>query len=579
MPEPGGAKFGSVDPAGSEREQRLVRLLEVGRSLVSELELDVILQRVLAAARELTGAQYAALGVLDESRQELERFITSGIDDESHRAIGDLPRGRGVLGVLISDPRPLRLGDVGRHAHSFGFPAGHPSMSSFLGVPILVRGEVYGNLYLTEKQGGVFEAEDEETAVVLAKWAAVAIDNARAYATAESRRAELERAVSSLEATTAIAQTLAGETDLDHVLELIVKRGRALTDARSMVVMVPRGPGLIVAAVAGDVDHTRLGELVPIDGSICGEVFRSGRPDRVADVGRLRSAFETEAQTGLFVPLRFRGRVLGVLAAFDRLGTGAAYSARDEQDMVGFAASAAAALATAQDVAERTQRRTVAAAEGERARWARELHDDTLQELAALKLLLASIHGSDTALERQDILREASGRIDYAVRSLRGLITDLRPPALDDVGLEPALEALSLRVREASGLQVTVETDLALEGGRETSRLTRELEETTYRLVQECLNNVVKHAHASRVTVTIRESAETLEIEVRDDGQGFDATQPTQGFGLVGMTERVTLVGGIINIDTVLDSGTGVSVSLPVQRADAHHAGLVERGR
>jgi GAF domain-containing protein len=234
--------------------------------------------------------------------------------------------------------------------------------------------------------------------IVLAEWAAVAIDNARAYASAESRRAELERAVSSLEATTAIAQTLAGETDLDNVLELVVKRARALTDARAMVVLLPRGDDLAVMALAGDLDHELLGERIPIEGSVSGEVFRSGRPERLADASsRLRVAFEkqTGATTGLVVALRFRGRSLGVLAAFDRLGAEQEFSPRDEHVLTGFAASAAAAIATAQDVAEQTGRRSIAAAESERARWARELHDDTLQELAALKLLLAAVRRSD----------------------------------------------------------------------------------------------------------------------------------------------------------------------------------------
>src|SRR3954447_12667013 len=220
--------LGLVGPPEPDREQRLGRLLHGGRSLVTQLELDVVLERVLEAALDLTGARYAAIGVLDEQHKTLERFLTIGVDDETQRAIGDLPRGRGVLGVLITDPQPLRLEDVGMHPRSFGFPPGHPPMSSFLGVPILIRGKAFGNLYLTEKGGGAFSAHDEEAAVVLAEWASVAIDNARAYATADSRRRELERAVSSLEATTAIAQTLAGETDLANVLELVVKRGRAL---------------------------------------------------------------------------------------------------------------------------------------------------------------------------------------------------------------------------------------------------------------------------------------------------------------------------------------------------------------
>jgi GAF domain-containing protein len=189
-------------PATALDADRLSRLLEVGSSLVAQLDVEAVLQRLLETARQLTGARYVALGVLDAERKELERFLTAGIDDATHRAIGDLPRGRGVLGVLITDPRPLRLADVGAHPRSYGFPAGHPPMTTFLGVPVLIGGEAWGNLYLTEKADGAeFEPADEQAAVILAGWAAVAIANARLYEESEARRADLERAVAGLEAT------------------------------------------------------------------------------------------------------------------------------------------------------------------------------------------------------------------------------------------------------------------------------------------------------------------------------------------------------------------------------------------
>src|SRR5215207_10781042 len=170
-------------------ETRLRRLLDVGRSLIAELDPDVLLDRLLEVAREMTGARYAAIGVLDERRELLEQFLTKGIDEETHRAIGDLPHGRGVLGVLIREPRPLRLADVGAHPESYGFPLAHPPMHTFLGVPILVHGEAWGNLYLTEKEGGEeFTEDDERSIVVLADWAAIAIENARLYQHAEERR-------------------------------------------------------------------------------------------------------------------------------------------------------------------------------------------------------------------------------------------------------------------------------------------------------------------------------------------------------------------------------------------------------
>lgn len=177
----------------SSEEPWIRRLLDVGRALTTELDTQVVLDRVLETAREVTGARYAALGILNERHTELEQFLTSGVDEDTHQAIGDLPRGRGVLGALIEHPEPLRLADVGKHPSSYGFPAGHPVMRSFLGVPIVIRGEVWGNLYLTEKTDGEFTEADEEAAVVLADWAAIAIGNARTYETSERRREEAER--------------------------------------------------------------------------------------------------------------------------------------------------------------------------------------------------------------------------------------------------------------------------------------------------------------------------------------------------------------------------------------------------
>ncbi len=218
------------------------RILEVARSVLTELDLDVVLDRVLDAAQELTEARYAALGVLNKDASELSRFITRGIDKATHTAIGALPRGRGVLGVLIEEPAPLRLSDVEEHPRSYGFPPEHPPMKTFLGVPILIDGEPYGNLYLTEKAAGAeFSEADEQAVVTLAEYAAVAIDHARRYAGASERRDELERTVATLQATTEIARALGGETDPAVVLKLVAKRGRALVSARALLIELIQG--------------------------------------------------------------------------------------------------------------------------------------------------------------------------------------------------------------------------------------------------------------------------------------------------------------------------------------------------
>jgi len=185
----------SDQPAPQVDDDRFRRLIDVGSNLLSELDLEAVLQSVVEAARELTGARYAALGVLDRERRELERFINVGIDEETRRQIGNLPRGRGILGELIREPVPLRLRDINEHPHAYGYPPGHPPMHSFLGVPIAVRGEIYGNLYMTEKQGAdEFDEPDEEAALTLATWAGIAIENARLYTSLSEREAQVEKA-------------------------------------------------------------------------------------------------------------------------------------------------------------------------------------------------------------------------------------------------------------------------------------------------------------------------------------------------------------------------------------------------
>src|SRR5215216_828500 len=266
-------------------DHRLSRLIEVGRSLLSELDLDVVLDRVLETARELTGARYAALGILDERRRELAQFLTRGVDEATHRAIGDLPRGRGILGLLIEEPRPLRLADLGEHPRSYGFPPGHPPMRGFLGVPILIRGEAWGNLYLTEKAGGDFDQDDEDAVVVLADWAAIAIENARLYRAVDARRAELERAVRGFEATATIARAVGGETDLERVLGLIVKRGRALVEARDVLILLLEGDRLRAAAGAGSLSVPE-GLSVALAESPLAELLAGPRAHRLADPER-----------------------------------------------------------------------------------------------------------------------------------------------------------------------------------------------------------------------------------------------------------------------------------------------------
>jgi len=559
---------GQITTAGEHQEEAawLRRLVEVGRSLVTELDLELVLDRVLETAREVTGARYAALGVLNERRTGLARFLTSGIDEPTRREIGDLPTGRGVLGVLIERPEALRLEDVGSHPASYGFPAGHPVMRSFLGVPVTVRGEVWGNLYLAEKEGGPFGERDEQAVVILADWAAVAIGNARLYETSERRRDELERAVRGLRATSDIATAIGGEIELDHVLELIAKRGRALVDARSLVIMLREGDELVVNASAGHVEQ-RPGTRLAISTSTSGQVLKRGRPERIGDVGSRLGISPSEfgvldAHTALMVPMVYRGEAVGVLAAFDRGEESDSFSEEDEQLLRTFAASAATAVALAQSVLAERLRSSMAAADVERRRWARELHDETLQGLGGLRLMLSAALRRDDPETERAAMRDAVERIELEIENLRAIITELRPAALDELGLRTALETLVERMRAQTGLAIGARLELAEAQGGE--RLEEEVEIAVYRIVQEALTNVAKHAHANTVELAVREQGDALEISVEDDGCGFDPETVKRGFGMAGMRERVSLGGGTLSIRSGPE-GTSLHASLPAR--------------
>ena len=558
--------------------ETLQRLLDIGEALVSELDPEVVLKRILEEAQALTGARYAALGVLDEDRQQLERFITAGLDAATQRRIGALPRGRGVLGLLITDPRPLRVTDVGAHPESYGFPAAHPAMRTFLGVPILVRGEVWGNLYLTEKEDGdEFTQTDEDAAVALARWAAIAIENARTYQTSEQQRSQLGRAVRSLEAARDIADAIGSVADLDRVLELIVKRGRALVNARTLLIMLRERDELVVVACAGHADAAR-GRRVPIAGSTAGQVLERGQPQRVQDVSsELRLAPASfgvpDASTALLVPLLHRGATIGLLAAYDHGEEAGVFDEEDERVLRAFAQSAANAVAIKRSVEADRLHSMIAASDAERARWSRELHDQTLQALGALRVLLAASVGRGDAAARDTVMRQAIQDIELEISNLREIISDLRPSLLDDLGLIPAIEALLDRRRSET---LRIESELAVSGADgSASGLSRELETTVYRVVQEALTNIVKHAGATTARVRIKLQENDVLVEVTDNGRGFDRGARPTGFGLAGMLERVTLVGGTLDV-VPGPEGTRVSARLPVTPAAV--TGLGDRG-
>jgi signal transduction histidine kinase len=551
--------------SGSLDQLQMRRLVDLGRGLAAR-RVEEVLDQILSTAMEITGARYAALGVLNERRTELERFITVGIDPETRRRIGALPRGRGVLGVLIDDPMPLRLSDVGTHHQSYGFPDGHPPMHSFLGVPIVIGERPWGNLYLTEKEGGEFTDADEEAVVILADWAATAIDRARVDETGERRREELERAVRGLEATHDIATAIGSATSLERVLELIVKRGRALVGANAIVIMLREEDALVVTASAGHVADMS-GVRLPLDASTSGQVLARGRAERIGDVAsRLRIAPSEfgvpDAHTALLVPMATRGNTVGVLAAFDRGPEHEAFSEEDEQLLRTFAATAANAISMAQSVEANRLRSAVAAADAERSHWARELHDETLQGLGGLRILLASALQRGDPDKYESTMRGAIEEIETTIGNLRAIISDLRPSALDDLGLRAALTSLIER-RGTDDFEVV--SDLKLPDPRDgDARLSPELETTVYRLVQESLTNVVKHARASTVRVSVAATETDVTVKVQDDGIGFAVDSNTTGFGLAGIRERVYLAGGTLQVQSEED-GTTLSAALPLR--------------
>ena len=361
----------------TDRVDRLRVLVDAGIAMSAELSLDALLQRIVETAAQLTGARYAALGVGDPSGQGLERFVTTGVDAETHAAIGELPRGRGLLGAVLSDARPIRLHEIAEDPRSVGFPPHHPPMHTFLGVPIVTRGVVFGNLYLTEKEGGGdFTEEDEDLTQLLAAQAAVAIDNARLY---ESSTRWLRQ----LESLHEIGNALAEQLELEPLLGLIAGRLRELVDARIVLVAVPETPSsLRVAAADGEQAGALVGMRLALGGSKVGKVLERGLSERVdfvvddPEVDQL-AVRRLGVTTALYVPLVVRGRAIGVVAAHDKQGGDPRFRYADVRLAESLATRAAIALDLSERVSRDAVRRVVEAQELERTRLARELHDET----------------------------------------------------------------------------------------------------------------------------------------------------------------------------------------------------------
>jgi signal transduction histidine kinase len=548
----------AFEPVATAHETgRLRALVETGIAINSELSLDGVLERIVEAAARVTGAQYAALGVIDPSGSGLERFVTYGMTPEAQTQIGDPPHGRGILGVLIHDARPLRLHDLSEDPRSVGFPPAHPPMHTFLGVPILLRGVAYGNLYLTEKQGGDFTDEDEELVELLAAQAAVAVENARLYESATAWSQQLE-------SLNEVGAALVGELELDPLLDLVASRLRQLIGARIVAIALPTGDALRVAAAdgMGAADLTSV-ELLTHD-SKTGRVLERGRSERVdslledpevnQDVAR-----RLGATTGLYVPLLARERPIGVLVAHDKIGRDQRFTSSDLRLAEQFALRASIAVDLSRRVARDALRRVVAGQEVERRRLARELHDETGQALTSILLGLRAVDEAGSGEAVAKAVGDLRELVVATLQDVRRLAVQLRPKALDDFGLVPALERLVQTFSESSGIAVDLEAQLG------ETRLPSEVETTLYRIVQEALTNVVKHAEADKVSILLvrRDAAVTAVIE--DNGRGF-APDPvkTDSLGLEGMRERAELHDGRLTIEASPGSGTTLAVEIPL---------------
>ena len=541
-----------------EGTDRLRVLVETGIAINSELSLDGVMERIVEAAALVTDARYAALGVIDRAGTGLERFVTHGMTEEVEKEIGELPHGGGILGVLIRDAHNLRLHNLSEHPHSVGFPPGHPPMETFLGVPILLRGVAYGNLYLTEKgNGGDFTDKDEELVSLLAAQAAVAIENARLYESATSWSQQLE-------SLNEIGGALVGELELGPLLDLVASRLRELIGARLVAIALPAGDGLRIAAADGE-EAADLAAFNALErDSKTGRVLERGRSERIdslledpevdQDVTR-----RLGASTGLYVPLLAREEPIGVLVAHDKMGSDPRFTSADLRLAEQFANRASIAVDLSRRVARDALRRVVSGQELERRRLARELHDETGQALTSILLGLRAVEESGTPDEMSRAASHLRELVVGTLQDVRRLAVQLRPKALDDFGLVAAVEHFVQTFSEATAIGVDLEAQLG------DKRLPGEVETTLYRIVQEALTNIVKHAEASRVSILLVRGSGSATVVIEDDGQGFDPAELREdAMGIIGMRERVELHDGRLTVESTPGSGATLVAEVPL---------------
>lgn len=528
-------------------------LLEAGLTLASELSLPIVLQRIVDLAAQVTDARYGALGVIGEG-DTLVEFVTTGIGAKQRRAIGDLPTGRGVLGLLIHEPKPVRIKNIADHPLSVGFPANHPPMGSFLGAPVQAMGRVFGNIYLAEKRSAKeFTEEDEAALVILATQAGAAIANASLYAEVRSR----ERWLDALRDITNQVLAGAGESSLldsiaEHAQEL------AAADAASVVTATGLEGQLVVAAAAGAASSEISGQAVPAEGSISGAVMRSGEVLMFEDVSRDPHAYQPVVKAGhygpaFFVPLRVPGGVAGTLMVANVKG-GRQFSQRDRLLVESLAASASVAIEY--DRAQ-SELRKMGVME-ERERIARELHDGIIQSLFAVGMSLQGTALRSGNSETSNHIEHAVEELDGVIRDLRNYIFGLRPGILADRELARALQELSDDMQARSRAKVDVGIDDAL-AARLTNRAT-----DIVQLTREALSNVARHAEATHALVRLERQGTNAVLAVEDNGVGFTPTNDSVGNGLRNMRERAFRLGGNLEVTSKPGEGTALRIEFPV---------------
>ncbi|TIC83250.1 GAF domain-containing sensor histidine kinase [Nocardioides sp. GY 10113] len=529
-------------------QQRLRGLLRANRSVIGDLSLSSVLRRIVEAACELVDAEYGALGVISPEGG-LDEFIHVGMDEDAVARIGRLPEGKGLLGALIEDPCPIRLRDLHDDPRSVGFPAGHPPMRGFLGVPIRVRNEVFGNLYLASEADANFTAEDEEMVSALAATAGVAIENARLYGEAERRQVWLR-------ATTEITRQLLLVEDGD-ALRLISERVVELAAADIVTVVLPaeEGRDLVVAVAVGPGAGDVRDAAYPIEGTLTERVLSTGRAAVLEDSAELsrieRGVVDLRDGSSvgpvMALPLAGARGIRGVLMIGRRHGR-RTFGEADVDMATTFANQASVALELA-DGRRDAQRMTLLE---ERARIARDLHDHVIQQLFAsgmtLQGALIALGDSPAA---EPVARVVDD-IDDAIRQIRTSIFQLRPHSPLGGGLRAAVLEVVRTVVPSLGHEPFVYFAGPVDVVSDDS-----LADDASAVVREALTNAARHARSTRVDVGVSVSGPTLRITVDDDGVGL-STSPRSS-GLANLQQRAEERGGSFRVGTP-DSGRGTRV-------------------